>query len=71
MTKDEFYAFYLKKNMVPPQQVESIDYYQDEERNANIDDCPIAHRHYDSHLGNNDGEQDDNKIKRIGCITPY
>ena len=49
MAKDEFYAFYLKKKMVPPQQSRSIDYYQDEERNTNVYDCPSVHQHYDSH----------------------
>ena len=35
---------------------------------------PVSTQHYNSHLGNNDGEQDDNNIqykKGIGCITPY
>ena len=33
---------------------------------------PVFTQHYDSHLGNNDGKQDDNNIniKRIGCIFP-
>ena len=48
--------------MVPPPQSRSSDYYQDEERNANIDDCPNVHQYYDSHLWNNDGEQVDNNI---------
>ena len=48
--------------MVPPQQGRSIDYYQDEEKNTNIDDCTSVHQHYNSHLRNNDGEQDDNNI---------
>ena len=51
-----------KRRIVPPQQGRSIDYYQDEEKNANIDDWPSVHWHYNSHLGNNDGEQDDNNI---------
>ena len=42
-TKDEFYVFYLKKKMVPSLKSRLIDYYQDEERNANVDDCPIVH----------------------------
>ena len=42
-TKDEFSASYMKKKTVPPKESRLIDYYQDEERNANVDDYPSVH----------------------------
>ena len=43
MMKDKFSASYMKKKTVPLLKSKFIDYYQDEERNANIDDYPSAH----------------------------
>ena len=33
----------MKKKTVPPLKSRLIDYYQDEERNANVDDYPSVH----------------------------
>ena len=43
MMKDEFFASYLKKKNSTPLQSRLINYYQDEERNANVDDYPSVH----------------------------
>ena len=40
--KMNFFASYLKKNSTPLQST-LINYYQDEERNANVDDYPSVH----------------------------
>ena len=43
MMKDEFSASYMKKKIVPLLKSRLIDYYQDEERNAIVDDYPNVH----------------------------
>ena len=71
--KDEFFASYLKKNSTPLQS-RLINYYQNEERDANVNDYPSIHMILRQSSG---GIMMDNKmiiifnIERIGCITPY
>ena len=48
--------------MVPQYKVYQLTIIKMKRRNTNIDECPSVHQHYDTHLGNNDGEQDDNHI---------
>ena len=48
--KDEFFASYLKKNSTPLQS-RLINYYQDEERNTNVDDYPSVHTTLQQSLG--------------------
>ena len=41
--KDEFFASYLQKKNSTPLKNRLTDYYQDEERNDNVDDYPSVH----------------------------
>ena len=43
MMKDKFFASYLKRKSRIPLQYRLINYYQDEERDVNVDDYPSVH----------------------------
>ena len=65
MTKDEFYASYLKKNSTPLKKVDLLAIIRMKRRTSMKMIIPVSTQHYDSHLENNDGNQDDNiDIKR-------
>ena len=74
MMKDEFFCILSEKEWYP---IEAMDYSPIIEMNRRISmqmSTPVSIRHYNSHLENNGGKQDDNvkNIKPgIGCINSY
>ena len=51
-----------KEEWYPHSKVDQLTIIRMKRRNTNINDCPSVHRHYNTTLGNNEGEQDDNNI---------